>query len=230
RSRKRNPPAPALGEWSMIRVLICDDQAVVCDGLEMMLDANPQIDVVGKAYDGAHALELVQQAHPDVVLMDLKMPVMNGIQATREIKKRYPDIKVLVLTTFGDDEWVFDAIRSGADGYLLKGTPRDELIRAVEGTVSGQTHIDPNVAGRILSHVASSPGDRDTMVAEDLSDRELDVLKLLAEGHTNAEIAERLYLTRGTVRNYVSAILAKLGVDDRTQAAILAVRHGLVKD
>ncbi len=214
----------------MIRVLICDDQVVVCDGLEMMLDANPQIDVVGKAYDGAHALELIQQARPDVVLMDLKMPVMNGIHATREIKKRYPDIKVLVLTTFGDDEWVFDAIRSGADGYLLKGTPRDELIRAVEGTASGQTHIDPNVAGKILSHVASSPGDRDTMVAEDLSDRELDVLKLLAEGHTNAEIAERLYLTRGTVRNYVSAILAKLGVEDRTQAAILAVRHGLVKD
>ena len=214
----------------MIRVLICDDQAVVCDGLEMMLDANPQIDVVGKAYDGAHALELVQQARPDVVLMDLKMPVMNGIHATREIKKRYPDIKVLVLTTFGDDEWVFDAIRSGADGYLLKGTPRDELIRAVEGTASGQTHIDPNVAGKILSHVASSPGDRDTTVAEALSDRELDVLKLLAEGHTNAEIAERLYLTRGTVRNYVSAILAKLGVEDRTQAAILAVRHGLVKD
>ena len=214
----------------MIRVLICDDQVVVCDGLEMMLDANPQIDVVGKAYDGAHALELTQQARPDVVLMDLKMPVMNGIHATREIKKRYPDIKVLVLTTFGDDEWVFDAIRSGADGYLLKGTPRDELIRAVEGTASGQTHIDPNVAGKILSHVASSPGDRDTMVAEALSDRELDVLKLLAEGHTNAEIAERLYLTRGTVRNYVSAILAKLGVEDRTQAAILAVRHGLVKD
>ena len=214
----------------MIRVLICDDQAVVCDGLEMMLDANPQIDVVGKAYDGAHALELVQQARPDVVLMDLKMPVMNGIHATREIKKLYPDIKVLVLTTFGDDEWVFDAIRSGADGYLLKGTPRDELIRAVEGTASGQTHIDPNVAGKILSHVASSPGDRDTTVAEALSDRELDVLKLLAEGHTNAEIAERLYLTRGTVRNYVSAILAKLGVEDRTQAAILAVRHGLVKD
>ncbi|MGB3701505.1 MAG: response regulator transcription factor [Anaerolineales bacterium] len=212
----------------MVRVLICDDQAVVCEGLEMILDADPDIEVVGLAYDGSEALELLASTRPDLVLMDLKMPVMNGIHATREIKKRNADIKVLVLTTFGEDEWVFDAVRSGADGYLLKGTPRDKLVSAVKGTAAGEAHIDPEVGGRLLAQVAQNPAHQDSTVAADLSDRELDVLKLLAQGLTNAEIAERLFLTRGTVRNYVSAILSKLNVEDRTQAAILAIRHGLL--
>jgi DNA-binding NarL/FixJ family response regulator len=214
----------------MIRVLICDDQVVVTDGLEMILSADPEIEVVGTAHDGAEALELIPQRQPDLVLMDLKMPGINGIHATRAIHKQYPEIKVLVLTTFGDDEWVFDAIRSGAAGYLLKGTPRAELVRAIKGTASGATHVDPEVAGKLFSQVAQSPGSQTTTVAQDLSERELDVLKLLAKGYTNAEIAEQLYLTKGTVRNYVSAILAKLDVEDRTQAAILALRHGLVEE
>jgi len=212
----------------VVRVLICDDQAVVCEGLEMILNADPDIEVVGLAYDGSEALELLASTRPDLVLMDLKMPVMNGIHATREIKKRNADIKVLVLTTFGEDEWVFDAVRSGADGYLLKGTPRDKLVSAVKGTAAGEAHIDPEVGGRLLAQVAQNPAHQDSTVAADLSDRELDVLKLLAQGLTNAEIAERLFLTRGTVRNYVSAILSKLDVEDRTQAAILAIRHGLL--
>jgi len=212
----------------VVRVLICDDQAVVCEGLEMILDADPDIEVVGLAYDGSEALELLASTRPDLVLMDLKMPVMNGIHATREIKKRNADIKVLVLTTFGEDEWVFDAVRSGADGYLLKGTPRDKLVSAVKGTAAGEAHIDPEVGGRLLAQVAQNPAHQDSTMAADLSDRELDVLKLLAQGLTNAEIAERLFLTRGTVRNYVSAILSKLDVEDRTQAAILAIRHGLL--
>jgi DNA-binding NarL/FixJ family response regulator len=171
---------------------------------------------------------MVQDTQPDLVLMDLKMPVMNGIHATRELKKRDPEIKVLVLTTFGEDEWVFDAVRSGADGYLLKGTPREKLVAAVKGTAAGEAHIDPEVGGKLLAQVAQIPGDQDTTLGVDLSERELGVLKLLAQGWTNAEIAEQLYLTRGTVRNYVSSILSKLDVDDRTQAAILAIRHGLV--
>jgi DNA-binding NarL/FixJ family response regulator len=210
-------------------VLICDDQAVVCDGLEMILNADPEIEVVGVAYDGAEALEAIPGTDPDLVLMDLKMPGMNGIQATRQIRQEYPQVKVLVLTTFGDDEWLFDAIRSGASGYLLKGTPRLELVRAVKGTTLGETHVDPGVAGKLFSQVAQSSTHGETTVAQDLSERELEVLKLLASGLTNAEIAERLHLTRGTVRNYVSAILAKLDVDDRTQAALIAVRHGLVE-
>jgi len=214
----------------VIRVLICDDQVVVCDGLEMILNSDPEIEVVGTAYDGAEALDKVTELTPDVVLMDLKMPGMNGIQATREITKHHPETRVLVLTTFGDDEWVFDAIRAGASGYLLKGTPRAELIKAVKGTAKGQTHVDPDVAGKLFSQVSRSSHDRETTVADDLSERELEVLQLLAQGFTNTEISERLYLTRGTVRNYISSILTKLDVEDRTQAAILAVRHGLVKD
>ena len=212
----------------MVRVLICDDQAVVCEGLELILNADPEIEVVGLAYDGSEALEMVPDTQPDRVLMDLKMPVMNGIHATRELKKRDPEIKVLVLTTFGEDEWVFDAIRSGADGYLLKGTPREKLVAAVKGTAAGEAYIDPGVGGKLLAQVAQNPAGRDSTLTADLSERELDVLKLLAQGLTNAEIAEKLYLTRGTVRNYVSTILGKLDVDDRTQAAILAIRHGLV--
>ena len=214
----------------MIRVLVCDDQAVVTDGLELILNADPEIQVVGTAHDGAEALLVIPLTKPDLVLMDLKMPGMNGIQATREISQKYPDLKVLVLTTFGDDEWVFDAVRSGAAGYLLKGTPRQELIKAVKGTVSGQTHVDPAVAGKLLSHIAQNPARQETGVAAELSERELEILQLLAAGLTNAEIADRLYLTRGTVRNYVSAILAKLGVEDRTQAALIAVKHGLVSE
>ncbi len=213
----------------MIRVLICDDQRVVCEGLEMILNADPEIEVVGLAYDGAEALDLIPTTQPDVVLMDLKMPGMNGIHATREISKRFPEIKVLVLTTFGEDEWVFDAVRSGADGYLLKGTPREKLVAAVKGTAAGETHIDPAVGGKLLAQVAKNTSPEDTTLTADLRERELDVLRLLAQGLTNAEIAERLHLTRGTVRNYVSAILTKLGVEDRTQAAILALRHGLVE-
>lgn len=212
----------------MIRVVICDDQAVVCDGLEMILNSDPEIDVVGTAYHGLQVLDLVAATRPDVVLMDLKMPEMNGIQATREINRLYPEVRVLVLTTYGDDEWVFDAIRAGASGYLLKGTPRAELIKAVKGTAAGQTHVDPDVAGKLFAQLSSGNYDRDTTLSSDLSERELDVLRLLARGYTNAEIASTLFLTQGTVRNYVSSILAKLGVEDRTQAAIMAVRHGLV--
>lgn len=212
----------------MIRVLICDDQAVVCDGLEMILSADREIEVAAVAYDGAEALELIPKTNPDIVLMDLMMPGMNGVQATRQIRSKYPGIKVLVLTTYAEDEWVFDAIRSGASGYLLKGTPRAELVKAVKGTASGATHIDPGVAGKLFDQVSQSSTPQGTRIAADLSQRELDVLKLLAQGLTNAEIAERLHLTQGTVRNYVSAILAKLDVEDRIQAALLAVKHGIV--
>lgn len=212
----------------MIRVLICDDQVVVTDGLEMILESDPEIEVVGMAHDGSEALELIPNTNPDIVLMDLKMPGMNGIQATRAIKDQYPEVKVLVLTTFGEDEWVFDAVRSGAAGYLLKGTTRAELVTAIKGTAAGESYIDPAVGGTLLSHVASSTTSQDTTLTGDFSKRELEILKLLASGLSNTDIAEQLFLSKGTVRNYISSILTKLDVEDRTQAAILAVRHGLV--
>lgn len=214
----------------MIRVLICDDQAVVCDGLEMILSADKEIEVAALAHDGAEAIEKIPFSKPDIVLMDLKMPGMNGIEATRYIRQHYPEVRVLVLTTFGDDEWVFDAIRSGASGYLLKGSSREELVKAVKGTMKGETHVDPSVAGKLFTHITQSTLPAKTTVTANLSERETDVLRLLAQGLSNAEIAKRLYLTRGTVRNYVSQILTKLGVEDRTQAALLAVKYGLVRE
>jgi DNA-binding NarL/FixJ family response regulator len=160
--------------------------------------------------------------------MDLKMPVMNGVQATRKITEKYPDVKVLVLTTYGADEWVFDAVRSGAVGYLLKGIPSDELIAVIKGTATGQSHIDPDVAGKLLAHVAQQGIPKiDSSILSNLSERETDVLRLLAQGLSNADIAAHLHLSPGTVRNYVSAILTKLNVSARTQAALLALRHGL---
>jgi len=213
-----------------IRVLICDDQWIVCEGLEVILSTDPEIEVVAIAQDGAEALDRVAETKPHVVLMDLKMPGMNGIQATREIHERYPQVKVLVLTTYSEDEWVLDAVRSGAAGYLLKGAPRESLLQAIKGTAAGQTHIDPTVAGTLFDQVTQRSVAKDTTIAQELSPRELDVLRLLARGLSNSEIAGQLYLSPGTVRNYVSAILSKLNVADRTQAAVLALRHGLVDE
>jgi len=212
----------------MIRIVICDDQAVVREGLEMILNADHEIEVVGLAEDGLRAIELAKEKSPDLVLMDLNMPGMNGIQATREITKHLPEVKVLVLTTFGEDDWVFDAVRSGALGYLLKGTPGQELVAAVKGTVAGESHIDPSIGGKLLAQVAKNSEGKHTTLALDLSERELQVLKLIAQGFTNSDISERLHLTKGTVRNYVSAVLSKLEVSDRTQAAVLAIKYGLV--
>jgi two-component system, NarL family, response regulator LiaR len=212
----------------MIQVLICDDQDVVCEGLRTILEASPEFRVVGVAHDGSEALEMVSKSPPDVVLMDLKMPGMNGLQATQAIRQQYPQVKVLVLTTYDADEWIFDAIRSGASGYLLKNTPRDALAKAIKDTAEGKTPVDPAVAGKLFSRLASNTPAPDTQITRSLSERDLEVLRLLARGLSNADIAQRLFLTEGTVRNYVSQVLAKLGVTDRTQAAVIALRHGLV--
>ena len=212
----------------MIRVLICDDQDIVRDGLHAILSTAAEFEVVGAASDGAQAVEMVEKLSPDVVLMDLNMPGMNGIQATRKICEKFPQVRVLALTTYDANEWVFDAIRAGASGYLLKGTTRAGLIEAIEGTAAGQTFIDPGVAGKLFTHVAGITVAHDSTIAETLSPRELDVLRLLANGRSNTDIAADLFLSEGTVRNYVSAIFTKLGVTDRTQAAVIALRHGLV--
>jgi DNA-binding NarL/FixJ family response regulator len=212
----------------MIRVLICDDQWIVCEGLELILGNDPEIEVVGLASDGVDALIKVAETRPDVVLMDLKMPEMNGVQATRKLKTEFPEVKVIVLTTYGDDEWVFDAVRAGAVGYLLKGTPREQLVAAVKGTANGESFVDPKIAGKLLDVVATQGAPAaGSALLDDLTEREREVLQLLAQGLSNSEIASRLYLSPGTVRNYVSSILAKLDVADRTQAALLALRHGL---
>jgi two-component system, NarL family, response regulator LiaR len=211
----------------MIRVLICDDQEVVREGLATILSTAQSIQVVGSAPDGAKAVEMIGELKPDIVLMDLNMPIVNGIEATRQIYDKFPTVRVLALTTYETEEWVLDAIRAGAVGYLLKDTPRANLIRAIEGTYAGQNYLDPAVAGKIIAQ-AANPGSRaDTTLAKDLSLREREILRLLARGKSNSDIASLLFLTEGTVRNYVSSIFSKLNVSDRTQAAVIALRHGL---
>lgn len=211
----------------MIRIVICDDQEVVREGLRTILELVPDFDIVAVAADGAAAIEAVESKQVDLVLMDLRMPVMNGVQATTELRKTHPEVHVLVLTTYADEKWVLDAIRAGAAGYLLKDAPRSRLVDAIRGTIDGETHLDPSVAGGLLVKLAQQPSPDETKLADDLTEREREVLALLGKGLNNAEIAERLFLSEGTVRNYVSGVLAKLGVHDRTQAAVLAVRHGL---
>ncbi len=216
----------------MIRVLICDDQTVVREGLAAILSTDPEIEVAGLAGHGQEALELMPEARPHIVLMDLQMPVMNGVQAMRRLRKDYPGVYVLILTTYADDAWLFDAIEAGASGYLLKDTRRDDLIEAIKGTMEGKSFLDPTVAGKVMQQAATSPAHQPPLrgPAEVFTDRELDILRLIVQGYSNPEIAGKLYLAPGTVRNYVSAILAKLGVSDRTQAAVVAIRRGLVED
>lgn len=211
----------------MIRVLICDDQDIVRDGLVAILRTDRNIEVVGTAEDGEEALELVAALQPDVVLMDLKMPGMGGVAATGRIHTLHPEVRILVLTTYDAEEWVVDAIREGASGYLLKDTPRQELVEAIRGTADGKTHIDPAIGGLVFDLAARRAPAPESGRFDALTEREREVLGLIARGLQNSEIADQLFLSEGTVRNYVSEILTKLDVADRTQAALLALRHGL---
>lgn len=213
----------------MIRILICDDQMIVCEGLEKILSSDPELQVVGVANNGLEAIELTAQTSPDLVLMDLKMPKMNGSIATRKIKEKHPDVAVLVLTTYDDDEWIFDAIRSGASGYLLKDLPTSELIKAIKGTASGKSFVDPAITHKLLDDIAdrTSPAKRPSHFK--LTEREVEILSLIIKGYSNAEIAEAMFLSEGTIRNYLSSLFKTLGVSDRTQAAVVAIKYHLVE-
>jgi len=211
----------------MIRILLCDDQPVVTMGMSTILGSAADLEVVGVASDGVEALQKTETSRPDIVLMDLKMPLINGVEATRKIRETHPDVKILVLTTYDQDEWIFDAIRAGAAGYLLKDTPPTDLIKAIRDTMEGKSHVDPAIAGRLLERVAAGEIPAPTGVQYDLTERELDVLGLLAEGYANKQIALQLHLSPGTVRNLVSSILLKLNLSDRTRAAVFALKHGL---
>jgi len=215
----------------MISVLLADDQRLLREGLRTLLELHPDLRVAGEAGDGAEAERLVELLRPDVVLMDLRMPIRDGVAATRHISERFPDVRVLVLTTFDDDELVFRSIEAGAAGYLLKDVGSDALAEAVRATARGDTPLQPSVARKVLQRLRAEQGGAPVppprAQADALTARELDVLRLLGTGATNREIADRLSLTEGTVKNYISSILAKTGLNDRTQAALFAVRHGL---
>jgi len=213
----------------MIKLIICDDQEVVCQGLNAILSTADNLEVIGIGNNGMDALDLIADKKPNVVLLDLKMPIMNGIHTTKAIKEKYPDTKVLILTTYDADAWLFDAIRNGADGYLLKDTSREALIHAIQEVNDGRTPLDSKVAGKLFQQLSKQALPGDTTLGKNLTDREQEILKLISQGMTNAEIAQTLFLSEGTVRNYVSSILEKLDVEDRTQAAVLALRHGLAE-
>ncbi len=213
----------------MIRILICDDQEIVREGLKTILETDPEIKVLATPGDGEELMRRVDaDGAPDLVLMDLKMPRMNGIQATRQLRSRYPAVKVLVLTTYDDEQWVVDAIRAGASGYLLKDTPRIDLIDAVKGTLAGQNFIDPSVTGKVMAMAAGTMPRPAESIAPEIRPREKQILILIARGMSNADIADELYLSEGTVRNYASALFNRIGVTDRTQAAIAALRYGII--
>lgn len=205
-----------------IRVLITDDHSVVRQGLRMFLSLDDEIDIVGEAENGAEALRLARELAPDVVLMDLLMPVMDGITAIGEIRRELPDVEVLALTSVLEDASVVAAVRAGAIGYLLKNTEADELRRAIRAAANGQVQLSPEAAARLMREV------RTPDAPEALTERELDVLRLLAQGKANKEIASELGIGEKTVKTHVSNILAKLNVQSRTQAALHATRLGLV--
>lgn len=207
-----------------IRILIADDHGVVRQGLKMFLALDPDLEVIGEANNGAEALQMAGELQPDVVLMDLLMPVMDGITAIGKIRQQHPDVEVLALTSVLEDASVVGAIRAGAIGYLLKDTQAEELRRAIKAAAEGQVQLAPQAAARLLREVRmpESP--------ETLTERETEVLKLLAEGQANKEIARTLTIGEKTVKTHVSNILGKLGVQSRTQAALYAVRIGLVAE
>lgn len=215
----------------MIRVVIADDQELVRAGFRMILEVQPDIEVVGEAGDGAEAIDVARALEPDVVLMDVRMPNTDGIEATRRLLAADTRARVLMLTTFDADEYVYDAMKAGASGFLLKNAPPTQLIAAVRATAQGEAQVAPEIVRRMVDEFVRRPPPGTAKPAEldDLSEREVDVLKLVARGLSNNEIAARLFLSEATVRTHVSRILSKLALRDRTQAVVAAYESGLIR-
>jgi len=209
------------------RILIVDDHEVVRLGLKALIDRAPQFEVIGEAGTAKEALEQVSRYQPDVVLMDIRLPGASGIDACEEISRNYPNVKVIMLTSYAEDEMLFSAIRAGASGYLLKQIAGDELIHAIEAVSRGEALLDSAVTQRVFQEVRRAVKEEEASAFVNLSQQERHVLVLVSEGKTNREIAHSLFLGEGTVRNYVSSILSKLGVSNRAEAAAYAVEHNL---
>lgn len=213
----------------MIRVLIADDQAMVRSGLRMILESESDLEVIDEAENGRQAVRVAKRERPDVVLMDVRMPEMDGLEATRQISSEAPGVRVIVLTTFDIDEYVYGALRAGASGFLLKDAPADDLIAAIRIVASGDALLAPSVTRRIIEQFAAGPDPGRTVEGlDDLTDREVEVLKLVATGMSNTEIAGDLFVSEATVKTHVSHILTKLAVRDRVQAVVVAYESGLV--
>ncbi|MEH2361088.1 response regulator transcription factor [Nostoc sp.] len=209
----------------MIKVLLVDDQSLIRQGLKALLELEPDIEIVGEAENGEQAINLVAQLQPDVILLDIRMPIMDGVAATREIQKRFAKTKILVLTTFDDDEYVSAAMQNGAMGYLLKDTPSEELAVAIRAVHKGYTQLGPGIVKKLLTQFSHPTPTQSLPVPSSLAEltpREKEVLQLIATGASNREIAQELYISEGTVKNHVTNILNRLNLRDRTQAAIWA--------
>ncbi len=221
----------------MIKVLLVDDQTLVRQGIRLLLEIETDIEVVGQAANGREALQQVDALHPEVVLMDVRMPEMDGVEATRQLSDRYPEVKVIILTTFEDDETVFEGLKAGARGYLLKDISSEEMAAAVRRVAAGEALIEPRLTRKVLAEFSRLATASETRPAPQgdavestvsLTERERDVLNALAHGLSNREIAEELVITEGTVKNHVSNLIDKLGVRDRTQAILKGQELGLI--
>jgi DNA-binding NarL/FixJ family response regulator len=210
-----------------IKLLIADDHPVVREGLISMISREPDFKVVAEANNGLEAVEKARQYKPDVILMDLRMPEMDGVEAIRQIAEAEPETKFIILTTFSDDEYIFKGIEVGARAYLLKDAPREELFKAIRAVYRGESLIQPVVASKVLSRFAELS--RQTQAPEVLTDREVQVLILIAKGSANKEIAEELHISNSTVKTHIASIFQKLGTNDRTEAVTMALRKGIIK-
>ena len=214
-----------------IRILLVDDQALFREGLRTLLSVHADLEVVGEAGNGEEALRLAAATHPNVVLMDVQMPVLDGVAATRRLRAAQPECHVIMLTTFDDDEKVFEGLRAGAVGYLLKDAPSEKLVEAIRAAARGESFLQPSVAAKVVAEftrLAEKAPPRPQPLIEPLSERELEILRFVADGATNKEIAARLVIAEGTVKNHLTNILGKLSVRDRVQAALKAKELGLI--
>ena len=212
----------------MIKVLLADDQTLIRQGLESLLSMSELISICGQASDGEEAIRRVESDQPDIVLMDIRMPIMDGIQATQRLRETHPNLPILILTTFDDHELIIKAIAAGAKGYLLKDVSLETLVEAIQSLVDGGTWLQPAITERIVTHLTQKPTQTAPSLIEPLSDKELAVLRLMAAGLSNQEIAAGLFKSTGTIKNQVSSIMAKLSVRDRTRAVLKAIDLGLL--
>ena len=213
-----------------IKILLADDQALFREGLRILLSTQPDFEVVGEATNGQEALRLAAKLRPHIVLMDMRMPVLDGVETTRRLRQTQPDCRVIVLTTFDEDELVFEGLRAGAVGYLLKAVSSPRLLEAIRAVARGESILGPSVTAKVVTEFArlANQAPRPQTLVNPLSEREIEVLRLVAQGATNRQIAATLFIAEGTVRNHLTNILGKLGVSDRTQAAVKAKELGLV--
>lgn len=213
----------------MIRVIIVDDQEIVREGLKMILSLHEEIEIIGEAPNGEELFKLVEEKIPEVVLMDIRMPVMNGIEATKLMKEKYPDIKIIILTTFNEDEYIFEGLKNGADGYILKDSGSKEIVEAIKSAVKGEMLLNPKVTVKVINALNSMKIDKESEKIDDekekllstLTPRELEVVKHILTGKTNKDIAKDMFVTEGTIKNYVSKILEKLELNSRSELIVI---------